>query len=123
MALDQREFLRLSRMSDEDIFLELGLSLPRPFGASEPTDEQVREEAMAFLDELRPPRGSKLCENEAVKFFIANPEAEVTMDVAGAVADALLHAVLHLPPVTISIAFSRYCLRRHCKSHRELKHK
>jgi hypothetical protein len=114
MVIDPDELRRVNALSENELLMELGLNIPRGLGAAEPTDDELEEDAKQALEAMTPAPEKRLCAHPAVVLYIANPHAEVTVDVAGAVADALLHAMMHFPPVTIAVAFSRYCLRRYC---------
>jgi len=114
--MDREQTVELFEKRREELLREIGAaSLAEALAAGEFSDEEAEAEGERIVDGLAPNPKKRICEHPAVQAYIANPTVELGCDVLGVVGDIAIHLVLAVPPVTLTIAFIRFGLRRYCQ--------
>lgn len=115
MNADENEVKALFAMEEGDFLKMIGAkALDEGFGAAEAADEEKEAEGRRIVEQLKPARPEGLCSHPVVLAFIANAKVELGADIVGVVGDVLCHTVLVVPPVTLTVAFIRFGLRKYC---------
>ena len=92
-------------------------SLSAGFGATEPSDKDEEEEGTRIVEQLKPKKPEGLCASPIVRAFLDDANTELGADIVAVVGDVICHIVLTVPPVTLTVAFIRFGLRKYCHHH------
>jgi len=119
MNLKEKDVKALFDIEDTELLKLIGFSaLDEGFGAAETTDEEAEDEGRRIVEQLKPVKPEGLCSHPVVRAFIADANVEL-WEVVSVVGDVICNIVLPVPPVTLTVAFIRFGLRKYCRQYAE----
>jgi hypothetical protein len=119
MNSEEKDVKGLFELEDTELLRLIGFSaLSEGFGAAETTDEEAEEEGRRIVEQLKPVKPEGLCSQPVVRAFIADANVEL-WEVVSVVGDVICNMILPIPPVTLTVAFIRFGLRKYCRQYAE----